>query len=96
LLRINGGTEELIEIVLVGVEFIRLALNSQVTARKHECKLPRLVLVLVVDRGVLFILSTKSQEPREGHVVYGAFVSLSGPCDSVVIWVVVVGAMELS
>jgi hypothetical protein len=86
----------LIEIIVVGVELIRLALNSQVTARKHEGELPRLVLVLVVDRGALFILGPKSQKPREGHVVNGALVSLSGPCDGVVIWIIVVGAMELS
>jgi hypothetical protein len=86
----------LVEIVVVGVELIRLALNSQVTARKHESELPRLVLVLVVDRGALFILRPKSQKPREGHVVNGTLVSLSGPCNGVVIWVIVVGAMEVS
>jgi hypothetical protein len=31
LLRINGGLEELIEIVVVWVELIHLSLNSQVT-----------------------------------------------------------------
>jgi hypothetical protein len=86
----------LVEIVVVGVELICLALNSQVMTRKHEGEVPRLVLVLVVDRGALFILGPKSQKPRESHVVNGALVSLSGPCDGVVIWVVVVGAMELS
>jgi hypothetical protein len=96
LLRINGGTKELIEIVVAGVELICLALNSQVTTRKHEGELPRLVLNLVVDRGAFFILGPKSQKPREGHVVNGALVSLSGPYDGVVIWVVVIGAMELS
>jgi hypothetical protein len=56
LLRINGGAEELIEIVVVGVELIRLALNSQVTTRKHVREVPRLVLVLIVDRSAVFIL----------------------------------------
>jgi hypothetical protein len=93
---INGGTKDLVEIVVVRVEFIRLALNSQVTARKHEGEVPRLLLVLVVDRGAIFILGPKSQKPRESHVVNGALVSLSGPCDGVVIWVIVVGTMELS
>jgi hypothetical protein len=55
LLRINGGAEELIEIVVVGVELIRLALNSQVTTRKHVGEVPRLVLVLIVDRSAVFI-----------------------------------------
>jgi hypothetical protein len=83
----------LVEIVVAGVELIRLALNSQVTARKHEGELPRLVLGLVVDRGALFILVPKSQKPREGHVINGALVFLSGACDGVVIWVVIVGAV---
>jgi hypothetical protein len=49
-----------------------------------------------VDRGALFVLGPKSQKPREGHVVNGALVSFSGPCDGVIRWVIVVGAMELS
>jgi hypothetical protein len=48
-----------------------------------------------VDRGAFFILGPKCQKPRESHVVNGAFVSLSGPCDGVVIWVLIVGTMEL-
>jgi hypothetical protein len=75
---------------------IRFALYSQVTARKHEGELPRLVLVLIVNGSAFFILRAKSQEPREGHVVYGALVSLGCPCDGVVIRVVLSGAMELS
>jgi hypothetical protein len=93
---INGGTKELIEVVVLWIELIRLALNSQVTARKHESELPRLVLVLIVNVSAIFILGAKSQKPREGHVVYGALVSLSCPCDGVVIRVIVIGAMELS
>jgi hypothetical protein len=54
-----------------------------------------LVLVLVVDRGVIFIFGPKYQKPRESHVIYSALVSLSGPSDGVVIWVIVVGTMEL-
>jgi hypothetical protein len=46
-----------------------------------------------VDRGAIFILGPKSQKPIESHVVNGALVSLSGPCDGVVIWVIVVGTM---
>jgi hypothetical protein len=62
----------------------------------HECEVPRLVLVLVVDRSAFFILCAKSQKPREGHIVNGALVSLSGRSDGVVIGIVVGGAMELS
>jgi hypothetical protein len=42
-----------------------------------------------------FILRSKSQEPRESHVIYGAFVPLSCPSDGVVMGIVIVGAMEL-
>jgi hypothetical protein len=49
-----------------------------------------------VDRGALFVLGPKSQKPREGHVLNGALVSFSGPCDGIIRWVIVVGAMELS
>jgi hypothetical protein len=96
LLGINGGTKELVEVVVVWIELIHFALYSQVTARKHESELHRLVLVLIVNGSAFFILRAKSQKPREGHVVYGALVSLGCPCDGVVIRVVVIGAMELS
>jgi hypothetical protein len=96
LLGIDGGTKELVEVVVVWIELIRLALNSQVTARKHESELPRLVLVLIVNGSAFFILRAESQKPREGHVVYGAIVPLGCPCDGVVIRVIVIGAMELS
>jgi hypothetical protein len=38
-LRINSGTKELIEIVVVGIELVRLALNVQISAREHEGEL---------------------------------------------------------
>jgi hypothetical protein len=63
--------------------------------RKHEGELPWLVLVLIVNESAIFILGCKSQEPRKGHVIYGALVSLSCPSDGVVIRVIVIGAMEL-
>jgi hypothetical protein len=96
LLGINGGTKELVEVVVVWIELIRFALYSQVTARNHESELPRLVLVLILNGSAFFILRTKSQEPREIHVVYGALVPLGCPCDGVVIRVIIIGAMELS
>jgi hypothetical protein len=98
LLGVDGGTKELVEVVVVVVwiELIRLALYSQIMARKHECELPRFVLVLIVNGSAFVILRTKSQKPRESHVVYGALVSLGCPCDGVVIRVVVIGAMKLS
>jgi hypothetical protein len=86
----------LVEVVVIWIELIRLALNSQVTAKKHEGELPRLVLGLIVNGGAIIILGSKSQEPREGHVIYGALVSLSCPNDGVVIRVIVIGAMKLS
>jgi hypothetical protein len=87
--------KELVEVVVVWIELIRFALYSQVTARKHESELPRFVLVLIVNGSAFFILRTKSQEPRESHVVYGALVSLGCPCDGVVIRVVIIRAMDL-
>jgi hypothetical protein len=87
--------KELVEVVVVWIEWIRFAFNSQVTARKHESELARLVLVLIVNGSAIFILGAKSQKLREGHVVYGALVSLGCPCDGVVIRVIVIGAMEL-
>jgi hypothetical protein len=86
----------LVEVVVVWIELIHLALYSQISARKHEKELLRLVLVLIVHGSAPFILRAKSQEPRESHVIYGALVPLCCPCDCVVIRVVVVGAMELS
>jgi hypothetical protein len=96
LLGVDGGTKELVEVVVVWIELIRLALDSQIMTRKHESELPRLVLVLIMNGSAFFLFRTKSQEPRESHVVYGALVSLGCPCDGVVIRVVVRGAMELS
>jgi hypothetical protein len=93
LLGINGGTKELVEVVVVWIELIRLALYSQITTRKHESEL--LGLVLCLNGGALFILRTKSQEPRESHIVYGALVPLGCPCDGIVIGVVIIRAMEL-
>jgi hypothetical protein len=86
----------LVEVVVVWIELICLALYSQITARKHERELLGLVLVLIVHGSVPFILRTKSQEPRESHVIYGALVPLCCPCDCIAIRVVVVRAMELS
>jgi hypothetical protein len=86
----------LIEIVVVRIELVRLALNGQISARKHEGGLFGLVHVLIVHGRAPLILRAKSQEPREGHVINGALVPLSRPSDGVVIWIVVVGAMELS
>jgi hypothetical protein len=86
----------LIEVVIVRIELIRLALYSQITTRKHERELLGLVLVLIVHGSAPFILRAKSQEPRESHVIYGAFVPLSCPSDSVVMGVVIVRAMKLS
>jgi hypothetical protein len=88
--------QELIEVVIVRIELIRIALYSQVTARKHERELLGIVLVLIVHGSAPFILRAKSQEPREGHVIYGALVPLSCPSDGVVMGIVIVGAMELS
>jgi hypothetical protein len=63
LLGINGGTKELVEVVVVvWIELICLALYSQITVRKHESELLGLVLGLIVNGGALFILRTKSQE----------------------------------
>jgi hypothetical protein len=95
-LGINSGTKELIEIVVVRIELVRLALNSQISARKHEWEFFGLVLVLIVHGRVPLILRAKSQEPRESHVINGAFLSLSRPSDGVVMGILVVGAMELS
>jgi hypothetical protein len=36
LLGVNGDTKELVEVVVVWIELIRLAINSQIMARKHE------------------------------------------------------------
>jgi hypothetical protein len=95
-LGINSGTKELIEIIIVRIELVRLALNSQISARKHEGELFGLVLVLIVHGRAPLILRAKSQEPRESHVINSALVPLSRPSDGVVMGIVVVGAMELS
>jgi hypothetical protein len=95
-LRVDSGTEELIEIIVVRIELVRFALNGRISARKHEGELLGLVFVLIVHGGAPFILRTKTQEPREGHVVNCAFLALSCPCDGVVMGIEVVGAMELS
>jgi hypothetical protein len=58
-LRSNSGTKELIEIVVVGIKFVRLALNGQISARKHKGELLGLVLVLIVHGECL-----SSLEPR--------------------------------
>jgi hypothetical protein len=88
--------KELIEIVIVRIELVCLALNSQISARKHEGGLFGLILVLIVHGRAPLIFRAKSQEPRESHVINGAFVSLSRPSDGIVMGIVVVGAMELS
>jgi hypothetical protein len=85
----------LVEVVVVWIELIRLTLYSQITARKHALELLGLVLILIVHGSALFILRTKSQEPRESHVIYGALLPLCCPCDCIVIRVVVVRAMKL-
>jgi hypothetical protein len=95
-LRVNSGTKELIEIVVVGVKLVRLALNGQISARKHKGELLGLVLVIIMHGGAPFVLRTKTQEPREGHVVNGALLTLSCPCDGVVMGIEVVRTMELS
>jgi hypothetical protein len=95
-LGINSGMKELIEIVIVRIELVRLALNSQISATKHEGELFGLVLVLIVHGRAPLILRAKSQEPRESHLINGALVPLSCPSDGVVMRIVVVGAMELS
>jgi hypothetical protein len=74
----------LVEVVVVWIELIRLTLYSQITARKHERELLVLVLVLIVHGSAPFILRTKSQEPKESHVIYGELVPLCCPCDCVV------------
>jgi hypothetical protein len=86
----------LIEIVVVRVELVRLALNSQISAGKHEGELFGPVLVLIVHGRAPLILRAKSQEPRESHVINSALVPLSCPSDGVVMRIEVVGAMELS
>jgi hypothetical protein len=60
-LGINGGMKELVEVVEVWIELIRLALYSQIMARKHERELLGLVLVLIVHGSAPFILRSKSQ-----------------------------------
>jgi hypothetical protein len=95
-LRINSGTKELIEIVVVGIKLVRLSLNGQISARKHKGELLGLVLVLIVHGGAPFILRTKTQEPRESHVINGALLTLSCPCDGVFMGVEVIRTMELS
>jgi hypothetical protein len=59
-------------------------------------KVSSLGLYLFSNGSAIFILGSKSQDPRKGHVIYGALVSLSCPSDGVVIRVIVIGAMELS
>jgi hypothetical protein len=86
----------LIEIVVVGVKLVRLALNGQISARKHKGELLGFVLVLIVHGGAPLILRAKTQEPREGHVINGALLTLSCPCDGVVMGIEVVRTMELS
>jgi hypothetical protein len=95
-LRINSGTNELIEIVVVGIELVRLALNGQISAKKHKGELLGLVLVLIVHGRTSLILRAKTQKPREGHVINGALLTLSCPSDGVVMRIEVVRAMELS
>jgi hypothetical protein len=95
-LRVDSGTKELIEIVVVRVKLVRLALNGCISAREHKGKLLGLVLVLIVHGGASFVLRTKTQEPRESHVVDGALLALSCPCDGVVMGIEVVRTMELS
>jgi hypothetical protein len=67
-----------------------LSLNSQISARKHEGELFGLVLVLIVHGRAPLILRAKSQEPREGHVINGALLSLSHSSDGVVMGIEVV------
>jgi hypothetical protein len=50
----------LIEIVVVGIELVRLALNGHVSARKHKGELFGLVLVLIVHGRAPLILRAKT------------------------------------
>jgi hypothetical protein len=63
--------------------------------REHGREILGLVLVLIVNESALFILRTKSQQHREGHVVNGELVSLSGQSDCVFMSINEVGAVEL-
>jgi hypothetical protein len=75
---------------------VRLALNGQISARKHKGELLGLLLVLIVHGGAPLILRAKTQEPREGHVINGALLTLSCPCDGVVMGIEIIRTVELS